>query len=291
MEIIIDERSGFCFGVERAISMAEKEAGSKNKLYCLGEIVHNSEEVNRLRNKGIEFISRAKYFTLKNCKVLIRAHGEPPETYEYAKKNHLILIDATCPVVLRLQDKVKSVVQNTNKGQVVIYGKKDHPEVLGLVGQVSNALVVESVEDLAKVDLSLPVFLFAQTTKERVKYESIKQELKKRLKETGNSLSNLVVSNSICGQVANRAPWLAEFSRTVEALIFVGDKSSSNSRVLFDVCRTNNPRSFFVTCPEDVKTDDLIGIQKLGISGATSTPSWLINEVARYIKSSFLQNN
>jgi 4-hydroxy-3-methylbut-2-enyl diphosphate reductase len=284
MEIIIDERSGFCFGVERAIGMAEKEAGTSNKLYCLGEIVHNSEEVNRLRKKGIEFITREKYFTLKNCNILIRAHGEPPETYEYAEKNNLTIIDATCPVVLRLQDKVKRVLQNNANVQVVIYGKKDHPEVIGLVGQVSDAIVIESIEELSKVNLSVPIYLFAQTTKERAKYESIKQELVKRLKEAGKEVSDLVISNSICGQVANRAPWLAKFSITVDALIFVGDKSSSNSRVLFDVCRTNNPRSFFVTCPEDVNTDDLTGAQILGISGATSTPSWLINHIAQHIK-------
>ena len=291
MEIIIDERSGFCFGVERAIKMAEKEAESVDRLYCLGEIVHNSEEVNRLRNKGIEFITREKYFTLKNCNVLIRAHGEPPETYKYAVENHLKLIDATCPVVLRLQDKVKRVVQNTNNGQVVIYGKKDHPEVIGLVGQVSNALVIESMEELSQINLSLPIFLFAQTTKERAKYESIKQELIKRLKESGNSVSNLVISNSICGLVANKAPWLAEFSRTVDALIFVGDKSSSNSRVLFEVCKTNNPFSYFVTGLGDIKVDDIKGVQKLGISGATSTPSWLINDIAQHIKTLFPHHN
>jgi 4-hydroxy-3-methylbut-2-en-1-yl diphosphate reductase len=290
MEVIIDERSGFCFGVERAIGLAEKEAEKIDQLFCLGEIVHNSEEVNRLRNKGIEFITREKYFTLKNCNVMIRAHGEPPEIYEYAEKNHVKLIDATCPVVLRLQDKVKRVVQNTDKGQVVIYGKKDHPEVIGLIGQVSNAIVIETIDELSKVDLTLPIYLFAQTTKERVTYESIKQELKKKLKESGNAESNLVVSNSICGQVANRAPWLAEFSRTVDALIFVGDKSSSNSRVLFEVCKTNNPRSYFVTNPNDVSKDDLKGIKRIGISGATSTPSWLINNIADYIKSSIPDN-
>jgi 4-hydroxy-3-methylbut-2-enyl diphosphate reductase len=287
MEIIIDKRSGFCFGVERAIVMAEKAAKSFNPLYCLGEIVHNLEEVKRLRKQGIEFITREIFFTLKDCNVLIRAHGEPPETYDYAASNNLNLIDATCPVVLRLQDKVRSVVQNKRDGQVVIYGKKDHPEVIGLIGQVSSAIVVESVEELSMVNLDRPIFLFAQTTKERAKFESIKQELLTRLKDSGNPESHLVISNSICGLVANRAPWLAEFSRTVDAMIFVGDKSSSNSRVLFDVCKTNNSNSYFISCKEDLVPENIKGSQKIGISGATSTPSWLINDIATHLKSIF----
>jgi 4-hydroxy-3-methylbut-2-en-1-yl diphosphate reductase len=284
MEVIIDKRSGFCFGVERAISMAEKEVTSVEKLYCLGEIVHNSNEVARLRKKGIEFIDREKYFTLKNCRVLIRAHGEPPETYIYAKENNITLVDATCPVVLKLQEKVKRVLQVSNKGQIVIYGKRDHPEIIGLVGQVSNAIVVESIDEISKVDPTRMIFLFAQTTKERANYEAIKQVLLKRIAESGNPTSNLVVANSICGQVANRTPWLAEFSTMVDALIFVGDKSSSNSRVLFQVCKNNNSHSSFITCEEDLKEINFTGVGKLGITGATSTPSWLINDIAQRIK-------
>jgi 4-hydroxy-3-methylbut-2-enyl diphosphate reductase len=260
--------------------MAEKEADLQEKLYCLGEIVHNSQEVNRLKNKGIEFINREKYFTLNNCRVLIRAHGEPPETYRYAKENSITLLDATCPVVIRLQERVKKVTQLDNNGQVVIYGKHDHPEIVGLVGQVSNAIVVESINDLEQIDPSRTIYLFAQTTKERASYESIKNQLKKMISDSGNSASNLVVSNSTWGQVANRPPWLAEFSRDVDALVFVGDKSSSNSRVLFEMCKTNNSRSYFVTCIDDLKDINLLGVQKLGITGATSTPSWFINQVA-----------
>lgn len=280
MEIIIDKKSGFCFGVERAISLAEKEADSDEKLYCLGEIVHNSQEVTRLRSKGIEFINRQKYYTLSNCRVLIRAHGEPPETYKYAEENKIKLIDATCPVVLRLQERVKRITHFDSNGQVVIYGKQDHPEVFGLVGQVSNAIVVESINDLGQVDSSKTIYLFAQTTKERASYENIKNELKKMVSNSGHPLSNLVISNSICGQVANRSPWLAEFSQDVDTLVFVGDKSSSNSRVLFEVCKTNNAHSYFVTEIDDLKKINLSGVKKLGITGATSTPSWLINQVA-----------
>jgi 4-hydroxy-3-methylbut-2-en-1-yl diphosphate reductase len=280
MEIIIDKMSGFCFGVERAINLAEKEADSQEKLYCLGEIVHNSQEVNRLRSKGIEFINREKYFSLCNCRVLIRAHGEPPETYQYAKENNITLLDATCPVVLRLQERVKRVTQLDDNGQVVIYGKHEHPEVIGLVGQVSSAIVIESPDDLKQVDPSKTIYLFAQTTKERASYEKLKNELKKIISDSDNPASNLVISNSICGQVANRSPWLAEFSQGFDALIFVGDRSSSNSRVLFEVCKTNNTRSYFVTSIYDLKEINLSGVQKLGITGATSTPSWLINQIA-----------
>jgi 4-hydroxy-3-methylbut-2-en-1-yl diphosphate reductase len=162
----------------------------------------------------------------------------------------------------------------------VIYGKHEHPEVVGLVGQVTNAIVVQSVDDLYQIDPSKTIYLFAQTTKERASYEEIKNELKKMIASAGKPLSNLVVSNSICGQVASRSPWLAEFSQNVDALIFVGDKSSSNSRVLFEVCKTNNKRSYFTTSVEDLKDIDFSGVQKIGITGATSTPSWLIKKVA-----------
>lgn len=284
MEIIIDQKSGFCFGVERAISMAEKQVEISEKLYCLGEIVHNSEEVNRLRNKGIEFINRDKFFTLSNCRVLIRAHGEPPETYTYAAKNNITLIDATCPVVLRLQEKVKKKNQVNENAQIVIFGKREHPEVIGLVGQVTNAIVIENINDLGQIDPSKEIYLFAQTTKQRESYELIKKELTNKVTKAGYSSSNLFISNSICGQVANRSPWVAEFSKNVDALIFVGDKSSSNSQVLFKVCQTNNLRSHFVTCVNDVKEIDLTGVRKLGITGATSAPSWLIKNVAEYLQ-------
>jgi 4-hydroxy-3-methylbut-2-en-1-yl diphosphate reductase len=288
MEVVIDPRSGFCFGVKNAIELAEKEAISKGNLYCLGEIVHNAEEVNRLRNKGIIFIDRQAYLALKNCSVLIRAHGEPPETYKYALDNNIELIDATCPVVLNLQEKVRNARSLNPSAQIVIYGKKDHPELIGLKGQVDKAIIIESIREIEKVNFSKPVFLFAQTTKDKASYAEIKKEIHTRMMENGLSENDFVVYNSICGQVANRAPWLADFSRTVDAVIFVGGKSSSNSKILFEVCRKNNPDSFFVTSPDELNNISIHGFKKVGITGATSTPSWLIEEVAARIANRIL---
>lgn len=284
MEIIIDEKSGFCFGVKRAIEMAEKEVATGEKLFCLGEIVHNTAEVERLREKGIEFIDRQKYFSLSNCKVLIRAHGEPPETYQYALKNNIELLDATCPVVLRLQEKVKSVQQLNPQAQIVIYGKKDHPEVVGLRGQVNNTIIIESQDEISFIDFTRPITLFAQTTKDKIHYAEIKKEIQRIVKEKGQPENNFIAVNSICGQVANRAPWLAKFSTTVDVLIFVGGKSSSNSKALFEVCRQNNAATYFITTPEEVKELYLPKTAKVGITGATSTPSWLIHAVAEQIR-------
>jgi 4-hydroxy-3-methylbut-2-enyl diphosphate reductase len=284
MQIIIDERSGFCFGVRRAIEMAEKEIASGEKLFCLGEIVHNTAEVERLREKGIEFIDRQKYFTLSDCKVLIRAHGEPPETYKYAKENNIDLLDATCTVVLRLQEKVKSA-QHINPGaQIVIYGKKDHPEIVGLRGQIKNTIIVESPDEISLIDFNKPVTLFAQTTKDKIHYAEIKKNIQLRMKIAGQPDDHFVSYNSICGQVANRAPWLEKFSHTVDVLIFVGGKSSSNSKVLFEVCKQNNPNSYFIINPDEVDGLDIPENAKVGITGATSTPSWLISKVAERIK-------
>jgi 4-hydroxy-3-methylbut-2-enyl diphosphate reductase len=286
MEIVIDPKSGFCFGVKRAIELAEKEASSGHSLYCLGEIVHNAAEVDRLKQKGIEFIDRMKFLSLKNCKVLIRAHGEPPETYQFALKNNIELIDATCPVVLKLQEKVKNARLMSPDAQIVIFGKKDHPEIIGLRGQVDNTIILESINDTQLINFSLPVVLFAQTTKDKAQYASIKKDILYRLQENGLSDKDFITYNSICGQVANRAPWLASFSKTVDALIFVGGKNSSNSRVLFEVCRNNNPDSFFVTSPEESNNIKLDGFQKIGVTGATSTPSWLIEAVAEKLHKS-----
>jgi 4-hydroxy-3-methylbut-2-enyl diphosphate reductase len=280
MEIIIDKKSGFCFGVERAIRIAEEEAKVSGKLYCLGDIVHNSEEINRLRSRGIEFITRNEFIKLSDCKVLIRAHGEPPDTYEFAKKNKIELIDATCPVVLRLQEKIKKVQQMKSDAQIVIFGRQDHPEVVGLKGQVKGAIIIESVIEVSVIDTTKPVYLFAQTTKDKAEYANIKAEISKRLKKAGLSENDLIITNTICGQVVNRASWLADFTRTVDAVIFVGGKSSSNSRVLFDIINKINPNAHFVTTEVDVDDINFGKIEKVGVCGATSTPYWLIEEVA-----------
>jgi 4-hydroxy-3-methylbut-2-enyl diphosphate reductase len=287
MEIIIDPKSGFCFGVQRAIELAETKVAENTVLYCLGEIVHNAAEVDRMKKKGIVFIDYKKFLTLSDCKVLIRAHGEPPETYRYASKNNIEIIDATCPVVLKLQEKVRNARIINPKVQIVIYGRKDHPEVIGLRGQVYDALIIESKKEVHTIDFTRPVALFAQTTKDREEYAAIKKEIMLRMRENGLPEKDFITYNSICGQVANRAPWLAEFSRTVDALVFVGGKNSSNSKVLFEVCRKNNPQSFFITSPEEIESVKLNTNGTIGITGATSTPSWLIEKVADTLQKAY----
>jgi len=257
MEVIINKGSGFCFGVKRAIAMAEEEVSKDDKLFCLGDIVHNTEEVKRLSKKGVEFITRETFFTLETCKVLIRAHGEPPETYEYAKQHNIQLIDATCTVVLKLQEKVRNAQQINPEAQIVIFGRKDHPEIIGLNGQVENALIIQSLEDVSELDFLKPVFLFAQTTKDTNQYKEIKEEIHQQIQKAEGDINDYVIYDSICGQVANRASKLSEFSKTVDTLIFVGGKTSSNSRVLFDMCKSNNKNSYFVTSTDDIDHLDL----------------------------------
>lgn len=289
MEIIIDKKSGFCFGVKRAVKLAEQESGKGEKVYCLGEIVHNSEEVNRLRKKGIEFISRDEFYNLSNCKVMIRAHGEPPATYEYAFKNNIEIIDATCPVVLKLQEKVRNVRKFNPSAQVVIYGRKDHPEVVGLRGQVNEVIIIGSIEEVNAMNFTKPISLFAQTTKDRKSYQEIKDLILQEMKKTGQTADDLVVFESICGQVANRAPWLEDFSKSVDTVVFVGGRNSSNSKVLFNVCRSVNSDAHFVTNAEEARKLNLQDRKKVGICGATSTPLWLIKKVAEVLKSQSLK--
>lgn len=283
MEIVIDKKSGFCFGVKRAVELAEYESSQGVKLYCLGEIVHNTEEVNRLKKKGIIFISRNEYFSLSNCRVMIRAHGEPPATYEYALKNNIEIIDATCPVVLKLQEKVRNVKKLNPSAQVVIYGKTDHPEVVGLKGQVDEVIIIGSVDEIDTIDFTQPVSLFAQTTRDRKSYQEIKDMILEKLLEAGMTGEDLVIFDSICGQVANRAPWLEEFSRSVDTVVFVGGRNSSNSKVLYDTCRNVNSDTHFVTNAEEAKNIKLNTDNRVGICGATSTPLWLIKEVAEVL--------
>ena len=280
MEIIIDPKSGFCFGVEKAIQAAEENVSENDTLYCLGEIVHNDEEVNRLKKKGIIFITKEEFYTLDNCTVLLRAHGEPPEVYKYARQHRIELIDATCRIVTKVQERVRKVRDHDINAQIVIYGKRQHPETVGLLGQAGNALVIESFDDINKVDYTKEIYLFAQTTKDKQKYSDLKVMLMERLEQNGLPADKLIVTNSICGQVSNRVPWLEEFSQTVNALVFVGGRSSSNSKVLFEVCQRNNPRSFFVTSVDELDFSKFEGADRVGICGATSTPRWLMQQVA-----------
>jgi 4-hydroxy-3-methylbut-2-enyl diphosphate reductase len=282
MQVIIDDKSGFCFGVKNAIAMAEKELLEGKKLYCLGDIVHNENEVERLAVLGLKVITQQQYFKLSNCRVLLRAHGEPPEIYAYAKNNKIELLDGTCPVVNKLQQKVKDgFKQLKGEGTLIIFGKPEHPEVIGLNGQINyKAVVILSKDDLSKIDFNKPVILFSQTTMSREKFNELKQEIEHRIQAP----ELLTSYDTICGQVAKRAPWLKIFSKSVDAIVFAGGKKSSNGKVLFAHCKEANSNSFFVSSVEDVKKLSLEKYNKIGVCGATSTPSWLLEEVANTIK-------
>ncbi|MBN2485832.1 MAG: 4-hydroxy-3-methylbut-2-enyl diphosphate reductase [Bacteroidales bacterium] len=285
MQVTIDSKSGFCFGVKNAISLAENELSQGREIYSLGDIVHNEEEVARLEKLGMKVIGRETFKTLKNCTVLIRAHGEPPETYSYAAANNIRLIEGTCPVVLKLQEKIrKKNAELSGEGTLVIFGKPEHPEVIGLNGQVGNkAVIVQTTGDFDRIDFSKPVKLFAQTTMERQKYIELRQALEEKIENK----SLLDTCDSICGQVANRGPWLESFSKTVDAVIFVGGTKSSNSKVLYGHCKKANPNSFFVSSPEEIYNLSLESYKKTGVCGATSTPLWLMETIANAIRNKY----
>lgn len=285
MEVIIDNKSGFCFGVRKAIGFAEEELSKNGSLYCLGDIVHNEMEVARLEKLGLIVISREEFFKLSDCKVLIRAHGEPPKIYQHAEKNNINLIDGSCPVVLKLQERVKTSYDRLEgRGTVIIFGKPKHPEVVGLNGQIGNhAVVVLEKEDLDRVDFEKPVVLYSQTTMSKEKYWELKTEVENRLK----SPELLTAHDTICGQVSNRAPGLKKFSQSVDAVVFVGGRKSSNSKVLYTQCKNANQRSYFISTPDEITSLPLTDFAKIGVCGATSTPGWLMKEVAEQIKTTF----
>jgi len=286
MKVIIDKNSGYCFGVEFAIQMAESELESEDTLYCLGDIVHNSMEVKRLSEKGLKVIDREELSQLHDCKVLIRAHGEPPETYQMALVNNIELIDASCPVVLKLQNRVKHAYNKaeTEQGQVVIYGQKGHAEVVGLTGQTKNeAIIVTSKEDLHKVDFTRPVTLFSQTTKSTQGFYDLKQTIEERLLAAGQTLDAFDANDSICRQVSNREPHLKEFSAQHDIIIFVSGKKSSNGKALYSVCKATNERSYFVENEAEIDLSWFLPDDSIGICGATSTPMWLMEKIADFI--------
>ncbi|MFV0590610.1 MAG: 4-hydroxy-3-methylbut-2-enyl diphosphate reductase [Draconibacterium sp.] len=286
MIVEIDTRSGFCFGVINAIKSAEKELQHEDKLYCLGDIVHNGKEVERLENMGLKSISKDEYFMLSNCKVLIRAHGEPPETYDYAAKNNIELIDATCPVVLTLQEKVKgSYLQNkAQEGQLVIFGKKGHAEIIGLDGQTDNhAIVVENVEDVEKIDMNRPISLYSQTTKRIEDFHQIAETVKSKVKPG----VPIQIKDTICRQVSNRVPNLKKFAIKYDLVLFIAGVKSSNGKYLFTICEEVNPNSKKITGVEEIKREWFQGVNSVGICGATSTPNWLMEDVAGWVRENF----
>ena len=282
MIIEIDQKSGFCFGVLNAIGKAEETLETEDVLYSLGHIVHNELEVKRLQESGLITISHEEFFQLKDCKVLIRAHGEPPSTYEYALQNNIQLIDATCPVVLKLQQRVKKAAETMREenGQVVIFGHLGHAEVTGLVGQTLNeAIVVEHLGDLKKIDPLRPVVVFSQTTKSVDEFKKLAANIQNQSQN-----SRVEAHDTVCRQVSNRVLYLQKFAVRFDVVIFVGGLRSSNAQVLFNVCKQNNGRSYFVSSPEDLMADWFTGIDTVGVCGATSTPQWLMEKVAGRIQ-------
>lgn len=289
MEVVIDKNSGYCFGVEFAIQMAEDEMDGNGVLYCLGDIVHNDMEVKRLNAKGLRVIGREELEELHDCKVLIRAHGEPPETYQTALKNNIELVDASCPVVLKLQNRVKNAWDKMKQaeGQIVIYGQKGHAEVIGLSGQTDKqAIIVTTEEDLDKIDFTRPVTLFSQTTKSTQGFYKIRELIEKRIKNANGSLEMVEFNSndSICRQVSNREPQLHKFSQENDVILFVSGKKSSNGKALYNVCLSQNPNSYFIENEEELDPSWLHGMERVGICGATSTPMWLMEQVADHVK-------
>ena len=271
LKVEIDEHSGFCFGVVFAIKMAEDILDESGKLYCLGDIVHNDEEVARLKAKGLQIINHEELNSIRNQRVMIRAHGEPPETYKLALDNNIELIDASCPVVLKLQNRVREAFNQEEK--IMIYGKHGHAEVKGLVGQTNGeAIVVETIEELEKYELPKKVQLFSQTTKRTKNLYALKSNLESRGIEVD-------FNDTLCRQVSNRDIQLREFAKGFDKIVFVAGIKSSNGKVLYDVCKENNPNTFFVSSKNELKTDWFNENESVGICGATSTPQWQMQEV------------
>lgn len=289
MQVTIDKNSGYCFGVEFAIKMAEDEMENSDQLYCLGDIVHNDMEVRRLREKGLIVIDRDQLQELSNCKVLIRAHGEPPETYKTAIENNIELIDASCPVVLKLQHRVKTAFDKMERenGQIVIYGKKGHAEVIGLTGQtLEKAIVVMEDSDLEKIDYQRPVTLFSQTTKSTKGFYELSQKIEERIKDSKGDLNaiDFNANDSICRQVSNREPQLQRFAQENDVILFVSGKKSSNGKALHQVCLSENPRSYFIENETELDLGWFHPGDKVGICGATSTPMWLMERVKSHVE-------
>lgn len=288
MKVEVDQGSGFCFGVENAVQIAEQSLAKGEKIYCLGQLVHNDIEVTRLSKSGLVTINYKKYQTLKNCKVLIRAHGEPPETYRIAAENNIELIDATCPIVKRLQARIKKAWDDAqeNEGQIVIYGKADHAEVAGLMGQTENrAILLNDEQDIEKIDLTKPVFLFSQTTMNIANYKQIADKIRSRMRENGVKYPGdmVHVHNTICGQVSNREPKLREFAQTHDVVVFVSGKDSSNGKMLYAICKKANPLTYFISSPEEINPQWFSAKNSVGVCGATSTPKWLIDNIREKI--------
>jgi len=277
MNIEIDQGSGFCFGVTRAIGKAEEELNKDGHIYCLGDIVHNGKECDRLQRLGLATINHEELKNIHKSKVLLRAHGEPPSTYLLAEKNEIEIIDATCPVVLHLQERIKKEydADNEHRKQIVIFGKNGHAEVLGLVGQTEGtAIVIESIDDLHKLDYNRDICLYSQTTKPLDEFRRIVEYIEKNI----SSEATFTFYDTICRQVANRMPNIREFANRHDVILFVCGKKSSNGKVLFKECKDANPRSYMIDTANEIDLRWLQDCNSVGICGATSTPKWLMEE-------------
>ncbi|MEI6434691.1 MAG: 4-hydroxy-3-methylbut-2-enyl diphosphate reductase [Bacteroidota bacterium] len=288
MQVTIDSNSGFCFGVVYAIEVAERELLKNPKLYCLGDIVHNNMEVTRLRQLGLEIINHADLGNMYDCKVMIRAHGEPPETYRIALKNNIELIDASCPIVLHLQNVIQQgYIEMTEKnGQIVIYGKEGHAEVNGLKGQTNGtAIVIGDINDLYQIDFTRPVRFYSQTTKSVEGFHEIVTVIRRQMETFSNGKPvDFEWNDSICRQVSNRSQHLREFAARFDLVIFVSGKKSSNGMILYHVCLDVNPLTYLVSSMAEVETQWFAGMKSVGICGATSTPMWLMEEIGEVIR-------
>ena len=271
LNVTIDNKSGFCFGVEYAIEIAEDILKESGELYCLGDIVHNNMEVERLQKMGLKIIEHKDLKNMKDIKVLIRAHGEPPSTYKLAINNNITLIDASCPVVLKLQNRIKK--SHDKKEKIYIYGKHGHPEVKGLVGQTKkDAVVFQEIDELDFDNLPKEITLYTQTTKSKDKYYEIIEKLNK-------SGIKVIPHDTLCRQVSNRDMQLQEFSTNFDKILFVSGTKSSNGNVLYNVCKSHNQESYFISSSNEIKKEWFKKNEKVGVCGATSTPMWLMKEV------------
>lgn len=283
MNVTVDRNAGFCWGVVRTIEIAEEELAASPKLHSLGHIIHNPVEVERLEGKGLETVTHADFERLRGQKVLIRAHGEPPSTYELARRHGVTLVDATCPVVTKVQERIRRFVDRDF--QVVIFGKKDHAEVIGLVGHTNgHAIVVGTPAEAAAVDPGRKTVLFSQTTMDKEKFQEVAAVLRARVAELEigtfeESAVEFHAKDTICGQVSGRDKKLREFARANDVIVFVAGRASSNGKVLFEICRSENPRTHFVETEEELEAAWFDGAESVGITGATSTPQWLMDRV------------
>lgn len=282
IQVEIDSGSGFCFGVTTAIKKAEEELAAGKKMYCLGDIVHNGMEVERLTAMGMTTINHEQLRELHDVKVLLRAHGEPPETYELARRNNIEIIDATCPVVLQLQNRIKKQFDANPDAQIVIFGKNGHAEVLGLVGQTrSQAIVIEHFDEVPKLDFNRDIYLYSQTTKSLDEFHRVIEYIQSHISPTAVFRS----FDTICRQVANRMPNIARFATQHDVIIFVSGRKSSNGKVLYNECKAVNPNSYHVENAEEINLDWFANAKTVGICGATSTPKWLMEECRDHILS------